>query len=371
MVEAEAQLLRSAGHEVVELRTQNAQTTWRAGGQLAVSAWNPFAANRVRALIQKYHPDVVHVHNTWFALSPSVLQSARRAGMPVVMTLHNYRLMCSNALLFREGKPCELCVGTSPWPGVRYRCYRGSLPASGVAAFDIAFHQVRRTWQQDVDLFLALNEFGKGRFVAAGLPAHKIRIKPNFVADSGARVASPSSSSALLFVGRLSTEKGILECLDAWQAAWKDRPAMRLLVVGDGPLRARATERGLPGVKFLGRLSPSDVHRHMREARALLVPSLWYEGQPMVLLEALAAGLPILASDLGANGELIEAHGTGWLAASGDRDAWLGGLRRLLDDRAVDAAGDRARRLYEEQFSPKQGLRNLEDAYSAAGATLA
>lgn len=352
------------------MRADNAPTARRAAGQLALSAWNPFVARRVRELLEQHRPDVVHVHNTWFALTPSVLHAARREGAPVVMTLHNYRLMCANALLFRDGGPCELCVGARPWPGFRYRCYRGSRPLSAVATFDIAYHQFRRTWEEDVDLFLALNEFGKARFVAGGLPAAKIRVKPNFVADAGPRSSPPSSSSTVLFVGRLSMEKGILECLDAWRAVWRGRRPLQLLVVGDGPLRAEAEERSISGVRFLGRVPADEVLRLMREARALLFPSLWYEGQPMVLLEALAAGLPIFASDLGGSAELIESLGAQWLAPPGDQSAWAEGLQRLLDDRLVDETGQRARGLYEVRFTPQQAVRNLEEVYGVvAGAS--
>src|SRR5262245_11875317 len=254
------------------------------------------------------------------------------------MTLHNFRLVCANGQLFRDGRPCETCVGSHPWHGVRHKCWRGSRALTVPAAATIALHRRLGTWTGAVDLYLALNQFARGRLVAGGLPAEKVAVKPNFTGDPGRRAAPAAGSATVMFVGRLSREKGVDVLLEAW--ARLGEGSVRLVVVGDGPLRADLERRAGDGVTFTGRLDPVDVRRRMLGARAVVVPSAWYEGQPMVVLEALAAGLPVVASDIGGLPELIAAGdagdaAAGWLARPGDVDGWVGALRRLLDPGAV------------------------------------
>ena len=360
---AEAEVLTRAGHEVIVHTAENPTGVVPTAASLAVSAWNPVAALALRSAVRRARPDVAHVHNTWYALSAAAVAALDAAGVPVVMTLHNYRLMCANALLFRDGRPCEDCVGTSPWPGVRHRCYRGSLLASAAAAGSIAANNAFRTWHRHVRLFLALNEFTRGRYIHGGFPTDKIRVKPNFVADPGPRKRPPSASRTVLFVGRLAREKGLDVLLDAWRTVGEE---LELVVVGDGPLRAELEEAAPPNVRFKGHIPSSEVEQLMLRSRALVFPSIWYEGQPMVVLQALAAGLPVLASKLGGNPALLAPAGERWLSAPGDPSAWARGLRELLDDAEVDRAGARLRQLYQDRFSEQIGRRLLEDAYVAA-----
>jgi glycosyltransferase involved in cell wall biosynthesis len=360
---AEAELLSRAGHEVVVHVAENPTGAVPTAASLAVSAWNPVAALALRAAVRRARPDVAHVHNTWYALSASAVAALDAADVPVVMTLHNYRLMCANALLFRDGRPCEDCVGTSPWYGVRHRCYRGSLLASAAAASSIAANNALKTWHRHVRLFLALNEFTRGRYIDGGFPAHKIRVKPNFVADPGPRERPPSASTTVLFAGRLSREKGLKVVLDAWRTLGE---GLELLVVGDGPLRPELEHAAPPRVRFAGQVPPEEVERLMLGSRALVFPSIWYEGQPMVVLQALASGLPVLASNLGGNPSLLAPAGERWLAAPGDPAAWARALRDLLDGHEVDRAGARLRQLYEDRFSEPVARRLLENAYATA-----
>jgi glycosyltransferase involved in cell wall biosynthesis len=362
VVRAEAELLSQAGHDVVPYVAENPTGALPTATSLAVSAWNPMAAMALRQAARRVRPDIAHVHNTWYALSSSALAALDGAEVPVVVTLHNYRLLCSNALLFRDGRPCEDCVGTSPWPGVRHRCYRGSLVASAAAAGAIAANRGLRTWDRHVRLFLALNEFARDRFVRGGLPAHKIRVKQNFVADPGPRQQPPSSSGTVLYVGRLSAEKGVATVLEAWRAELAAGP-LELLVVGDGPLRDELERTAPPNVRFHGRAAPSEVRRLMLQSRALVLPSVWYEGQPIAALEALASGLPVLASRVGGIPSLLEPAGERWLPAPGDPSSWAQALRMLRDGDGLDRTGAQLRRHYEAQFSERVGLRLLEEAY--------
>jgi glycosyltransferase involved in cell wall biosynthesis len=361
VVRAEGELLAAAGHEVVVHLARNPSGAVRTGASLAMSAWNPLAARQLYDLARQVRPDVAHVHNTWFSLSPSIFNALGAAAVPVVMTLHNYRLLCANANLFRDGHVCEDCVGSHPWHGVRHRCYRGSLVASVPAAGTIALHRTLGTWNRHVRLFLALNEFARTRFIRGGLPAHKVHVKPNFVSDPGPRAEPPSRSRTILYVGRLETEKGIDTLLDAWNAWGSSR--FELVLIGDGRLGPALRRRAPPGVRLTGSLSREAVLAWMLRSRALVFPSVLYEGQSVAVLEALGCGLPVLASRLGGNAELLHED---WLVASGDRAAWTEALRRLEDGDRVDRAGADARGLYERRFSEQTARRLLEEAYRMA-----
>jgi glycosyltransferase involved in cell wall biosynthesis len=369
VVAAEAQLLVAAGHEVVPFQVENPRSPVGAALALGMAPWNPTAARALRRVAEEVRPDVAHVHNTWFALSPAVLPALRRAGVPVVMTLHNYRLVCANAQLYRDGGPCEDCVGRSPWPGVRHRCYRGSATLSAPVAATIALHRWRGTWHRDVDLFLALNGFARSVLVRGGLPADRVEVKPNFTPDPGPRPQPPARARTLLYVGRLDGQKGVDVLLDAWAGAGGRR--LELVVVGDGPARRGLERRGVSWVRFTGALDSPEVRALMLSARALVFPSRSYEGQPMVVLEALAAGLPVVASGLGGMPELLGPSGAGWLAEAGDPGSWVAALDHLDDDAGVDRAGRAARVLYERSFSEPVATRALVDAYRRARAAAA
>lgn len=364
VADAEAALLRREGHDVVTYDARNPHGAFAAAASLAVSPWNPAAARALRKAVRRLRPDVAHVHNTWYALSPSVIAELHSAGVPVVMTLHNYRLLCANGMLFRDGRPCEDCVGSHPWHGVRHGCYRASMAVSVPPAATIALHRRIGTWQRRVGVFVAMTQFARERFVASGLPAERIIVKPNFVADPGLRSTPPSASKQLLYVGRLSTEKGVGVLVEAFSRLL-DRHGLQLVIVGDGPEHTALERRAGPGVRFVGRLSHEETLRRMHGARALVFPSICYEGQPMAVLEAMAAGLPVVASDLGGVPEILEG-GAGWLCRSGDAAAWETALRGLADPATVDATGRAARARWQERHTPEAGLSQLQAAYERA-----
>ncbi len=363
VVRDEAALLRAAGHDVVTYHVENPQAPLPTAAALAGSVWNPVAAGALGSAARHARADVAHVHNTWYALSPAVFRALRRAGVPVVATLHNYRLLCTNGLLYRDGRPCQDCVGTHAWRGVAHRCYRGSAPQSALVAGMLSVSRALGVWERDVDLFLALTDFARQRFVEGGLPAAKLAVKPNTVPDPGGRLTAPADSRTVLYVGRLTEEKGIETLVRAWSAAQLD--GLELAVVGDGPLRPALERHSPPGVRIVGPKDPAEVARLMRGARALAFPSRWYETFGLVAVEAMAAGLPVLASDLGSGRELL-GHDPTWLVPAGDVDAWAGALRSLEDRDALDRAGSAGRQRWERDFSPTAGLRALEGAYARA-----
>jgi glycosyltransferase involved in cell wall biosynthesis len=341
-VDNERLLLADAGHRVELFEAQNPEERLESAVQLARSPWNRRAARQLERRIESLRPDVVHVHNTWFSLSPSVLSSARRAGCAVVMTLQNYRLVCVSSNLFRDSQLCEDCVGRGPWRGVAHRCYRDSAALSGVLAAQIQLHRSLGTWRREVDVYVAVSRFGIARHRAGGVPAERIVVKDNFAPDPGPRAAAPSASGDVLFAGRDAPEKGLEELIGYWRAA---APAgLRLLIAGPDALPPGSAGAG---IELLGPLPPEAVAERMRAARALLIPSRWPEGQPLVLLEALAAGLPVLGSDVGGIGEVLADADPRARVPLDDAQAWTGALRALADDALVDALGRESRELYE------------------------
>lgn len=281
------------------------------------------------------------------------------------MTLHNFRLMCVNGLLLREGRVCEDCVGTHPWRGVQHSCYRGSRPLSAIAASTIAVGRFRHTLDHAIDRFIAPSAFTRAKTIASGVAPEKIVVKPHGVEDPGNRTESPSHSSTVLFVGRLSPEKGLSLLLDAWEHVL---PAfLDLVVVGDGPQRELLEGRQTKRARFLGWREPAEVRRLMLTARALAFPSIWYESFPLTVVEALAAGLPVLAADLGSPAEIVRTVGPDWLVSSADVDGWSAALRKLESSEnagAIDLTGQRARALYEASFTPRHSVTQLGDIYA-------
>jgi glycosyltransferase involved in cell wall biosynthesis len=371
VVAAEAELLRSAGHEVEQLVAENPESPLPTAAALVTSPWNALSRRAVQRAVSRFKPDVAHVHNTWFALSPSVLDGLRAAAVPTVMTVHNYRLMCVNGMLLRDGAPCTDCVGRSPWPGVRHRCYRKSAIASTAAAATIVYNRYRDTWRRGVGLFLTPTEFVRDRLLDAGFPADRIRVKPHFVSDPGPRPQRPSESRTVLHLGRLSEDKGTHALLDAWAALGET--GLELVCIGDGPLRDELIGRQVPGVRFLGYLPTAQVQAWMLRARVLVAPSAWYETFGLVVAEAMAAGLPVIVPRLGALAEVaagaaLEPEG-GQGGSAGE--ALIGSLRRAEHDSVVDDAGAAGRARFLARFTAAEGLSHLVGAYRSAMASAA
>ncbi len=362
VVDAEARVLKEAGHQVRQLIERNPDGNLRAAGNLTLSPWNPLAMRRVTKAVEDFRPDVAHVHNTWFAMSPAVIRTLKKAGVPVVMTLHNYRLTCANGLLYRDGAPCELCVDSHPWHAVRFGCYRGSRAESVPAAATIDLHRRLGTWTEQVDFFIALTEFQRDLMIRAGLPQEKVTVKPNFVADPGPRPAPPSGSNVVLYVGRLAAEKGIRVLFEAWRGV--ALPDLELVIVGDGPDRRFLEGNQPPGARLIGSVSPAEVRDIMLSARALVMPSLWFEGMPMVLLEAFAAQLPVAVSDGGPPAQIVGAAlGPRWVFRSGDPASMVETLREMRDDAWCDSSGELARKAFEADFADSRAADRLLDIY--------
>ncbi|HEX4067071.1 MAG TPA: glycosyltransferase family 4 protein [Acidobacteriaceae bacterium] len=368
VVSAEATLLHAHGHTVSVFDENNDGI--RRGIDAAQTAircvWSFDAHRSIGQRIVDFRPDVVHIHNFFPRLSPSVHHACRQAGIPVVQTLHNYRLLCPAATLLRDGKICESCVGKSfPWSAVQHSCYHHSAAASAAVANMLLFHRLCGTWSRTVTRFIALSQFARDKFISAGLPADKMDVKPNFV------VSDPGMSSAdegyALFVGRLAPEKGIETLLEAWQHVG---PGRVLRIVGDGPLAPAVRDAALrnSSIEWLGRLDRPEVSRLMSAAAVLVFPSIWYEGFPMVIAEAFAAGLPVIGSCIGSIAEIVGDRETGLLFQSGCAAELASTVDWVFQHPlAMKAMRRNVRREFEARYSAEVNYTKLLGIYQAAG----
>jgi glycosyltransferase involved in cell wall biosynthesis len=324
--------------------------------------WSRRSYRAIQQRIAEVQPDVAHFHNTLPLISPSAYYAAKRSGVPVVQTLHNYRLLCPAALLLRDGRACHACVGRKvALPAIQHRCYRGSAGASAAVVGMLAMHRARGTFDRMIDQYIALTEFARAQFVAGGLPAERIVTKPNFLAEDPG--PGTQRRSGLLFVGRLVAEKGIGILLQAAQGLTGQQ---HLTIVGEGPLRSEvdAVARSHAHVTYLGERSREQVLRLMQSSKALVFPSQWYEGFPMTMVEAFACGLPVVASNLGSMAAIVEHERNGLLVASGDVLAWIEAMTRGSE--APDNWGVEARQDFLARYSAAANVSQLLAIYDSA-----
>jgi glycosyltransferase involved in cell wall biosynthesis len=319
VVRAERALLAARGHEVNVLEVNNDRIVgiWDKLNTAIGCIYSLQSKHQVSALLADLAPDLVHVHNFFPILSPSIYDACQAAQIPVVQTLHNYRLVCPKAIPFRNDRICEDCFDLSvPWPGVVHGCYRDSRVETAAVTAMLGIHRLAGTWERRVDAYIALSEFQRQIFVRAGIPAERLFVKPNFVFPSEVPPAAVRGDFAL-FVGRLSAEKGVAVLLDAYL---QHNLTLPLKIVGDGPLRdsLEAKAAHLPHVTFMGRQDPQTVAAMMQQAKFLVFPSLWYEGFPLTITEAFAARLPVIAPNLGTMSEIIADGVTGVHFESGN-----------------------------------------------------
>ena len=369
-VEQDIQLLREHGHEVNFFSKHNDEinhySPFEKGAMLFSTTWSGRSYREIEKIIRSFRPDVIHVQNFFPLISPSIHDAAKKFHIPVVQTLRNYRLLCSNGLFFRDGKVCELCLNRMPLAGVRYGCYRNSRIQSMAVAMMIARHRLSQTWQKKVSRFIALGSFARGKFIEGGLPAEKISIRPNFLRDVP-DYAEMNRKGFALFIGRLSAEKGIKTLLETWKGI-SDIP---LVLVGDGPMRVWMEEfiqtEKLSNVTLAGRLDQTGVFDYLHRAEMLIVPSEWYETFGRVVLEAFASGAPVIVSQIGALQDLVAHEETGLLFQPGDSRDLAAKVRQLSTDKELsETLRQKARKLYEAQYSSERAYTLLMDIYSEA-----
>ncbi len=368
--EQERRLVERGGHSVITYQRTNHEIEGLSSVKrltlIKTAVWASDARRDLENLICKERPQIVHAHNTFMMVSPSIYSVCAEQGVPVVQTLHNYRLLCSAATLFRDGKICEECVEHSLWRGVRYGCYRGSRSATAGVALMLAAHRGIGTWRRDVTSYIALTEFARRKFVAAGLPPEKIFVKPNFVENDPAVNAGPRSFA--LYVGRLSGEKGVRTLLAAWARLQQPIP---LVIVGDGPLRgeleAQVMSRNLRAVQFRGQLPREQTFALIKQARFLVFPSEWYEPFGLSIVESFACGTPVICSRLGSLPEIVEDGLTGLLFNPGDPENLAQKVAWAWDHiHQMAEMGKEARREYETKYTAEKNYARLMEIYDRA-----
>jgi glycosyltransferase involved in cell wall biosynthesis len=308
----ETALLEEKGHKVVRYEEHNGRIGSGGIGAGVNTVWDTGSFRRLRKVMRSTQFDVAHFHNTFPLVSPAGYYAAHRPGLAVVQTLHNFRLICPGATLFRDGKVCEECIDRGSFvPAIVHSCYRQSRPATVAVTAMLATHRAAGTWDRMVDVYIALSDFARGRLVAGGLPEERVVVKPNFVSPDPGQ--GDGHGGYALYVGRLSEEKGVRVLARAWHLL----DGIPLLVAGDGPLSGMEWPKN---VECLGREPRERVLALMQSANVLIFPSTWYECAPMTILEAFACGLPVIGSDLGSTAELIDDHRTGLLFRPSDAE---------------------------------------------------
>ncbi|MFJ4183958.1 glycosyltransferase [Kitasatospora sp. NPDC089509] len=370
VVDQEVALLRGAGHRVdlFERRSDSiaAKSLPAKAAVPLLVPWNPAVRAELAARLRRERPDVVHVHNVFPLLSPAVLAGCADAGVPVVATLHNYTQICPPGTLQRDGRPCTECVGGSPLPAVRHGCYRNSRLATVPLAVSLAVN--RRRWWSGVERFFCISAAQRDVLARAGLPADRLAVKHNFVPEPDVR--RTGAGEHVLYLGRLAEAKGVRLLMTAWDAlAAEGGVGVPLVVAGTGPLEREVADwaAGRADVRYVGLYDPAQCREAVARSVAVLAPSTWLEAFGLVVVEAMAAGVPVVAAGHGAFVELVEDGVTGLLHRPGDPASLAAGVRRLTAEPEFNRELGRAARLrYEQGFSPDVGLEHLVEGYRGA-----
>lgn len=365
---SECRLLKDFGDEVETFEKNNAQLNELSFGARVKStlsiSWSDESYREFRSKIRAFKPDIVHVHNVFYLLTPSVYYACRDEGIPVVQSQHNFRLQCVNGLMFRDNEVCELCMEKNRWQGVAHKCFQGSRVKTAVLSNAIRAHWKKGTWQHLVNAYILASEFGKSKLAAAGIDADRIFVKPQLLYPD----VSPGSGKErvhALYAGRLSAEKGVEVLIRAW-AGIKDVP---LKIIGKGPLldKVKAKAEHLDNVEVCGFLTDEQLEDHMQRAKFLVIPSLCYENFPRIAAESTAHGIPIIASRRGSLPEVVDDHNTGLLFEPGNAEDLAEKVNAIKGDPArLAAMGAQARNRYQDLYSPSKNYERLKFIYEKA-----
>jgi glycosyltransferase involved in cell wall biosynthesis len=367
--EQERQLLERNGHEVRVYCRSNFEVDSYPGMKRLVllqkAIWSGDTYRDFGEMLRQQKPDVVHIHNTWVMISPSIYEACKEAGVPVVQTFHNYRLMCPAGTFFRDGKTCEQCLHHGQWLSVLHGCYRKSRLITAVKALMLATHRWRGTWA-GIDYYIALTEFSRNQFLRGGFPPEKLFVKPNFVhPDPGMCMEKDDYA---LFIGRLSPEKRVSTILNAWSCL---RSHIPLFILGGGPetgqLKKEAARQGLDHVHFEGHQPRNRVLSLLRRARFLIFSSEWYENFPVTIAEAFACGVPVICSRLGAMQEIVDDGRTGLHFAAGRSEDLAAKVEWAWSHpERMEEIGRQARKEYESKYTAEKNYPMLMEIYQRA-----
>ncbi|MBT2676108.1 glycosyltransferase [Streptomyces sp. ISL-14] len=371
VVDQEVELLRAAGHRVEVFERRSDDIAARSLlGKVAVPLlvpWNPSVRTELAARLRTERPDIVHVHNVFPLLSPAVLAACADAGVPAVATLHNYTQVCPPGTLQRDGRPCTECVGSAAaLPAVRHGCYRNSRLATVPLAVSLSVN--RRRWWSGVERFFCISAAQRDVLVRAGMPPERLAVKHNFVPDPDDRRAG--TGEHLLYLGRLAEAKGVRLLMAAWdEISASGGVGVPLVIAGTGPLEREVTAwaAGRDDVRYVGLYDTAECRKAIARSVAVVAPSTWLEAFGLVVVEAMAAGVPVVAAGHGAFVELVEDGVTGLLHQPGESASLASCIRRIAAEQARNREmGQAARRRYEQGFSPAVGLERLVEEYRTA-----
>jgi len=361
---AERSLLEHNGFDVIPYERHNDEIKEGFSARFNVAregVWSRSTYDDISRIIQSERPDVAHFHNTFPLISSSAYSACQDNGVPVIQTLNNFRLICPNGLLMRDGLPCEDCVGKFPSSSLIHGCYRNSRMATAAVVGMLSINRQRKVYDRLVNRYIAVTEFSTGRLIAGGLPSEKIVIKPNVLPEIPG--FGRGEGEHAVFVGRLTEEKGVRTLIAAWQYVHD----LKLIVIGSGALRgeleAEVNRLGLQ-VEFLGFCSRELMLETVQSARMQVVPSECYENFPMVILEAYACGTPVVASRQGSLDEIVVEGETGVKFEPRnpkDMADKINGLNSTLDAQA--SMRTRARKEFDEKYSQASNLCLLRKLY--------
>ena len=370
VVEAERALLRARGHEVETFTRKSdeirAQGAWGMVKGALATPWNPWMARALGQAVAGFEPDVVHVHNVFPLISPAIFSAIGRSSARV-LTLHNYRLFCPAAIPMRNGNVCTQCLDRrTPLSAMIHGCYRGSRAATLPLAISVGLHRALGTWTNKVDAFICLSDFQRERMIESGLPREKVHVKPNFYPGNPKVVAWTERKPYVVFAGRLTPEKGVINLLRAWQRWGAAAPELRL--VGDGELRGQLERmaEGLP-VRFLGQLPAERAQAEIANARLQILPSECFEGFPMVVREAFAFGTPAAVSNLGPLPSIVEHGKSGVVFQPANPESLLDEVRKAWHTPGLlEQLGRGARAEFESKYTEDANYATLMDIYRQA-----
>lgn len=368
---AECELLQKHGIKVVTYEKHNDDIVRLSKRErLGIPSqliWSRKTYGELERLIEAENPDIAHFHNIFYLISPSAYYACKKHGIPVVQTLHNFRMFCVNGLLMRDGRVCEECIGKLPWRGIIHGCYRGSRLYSIAVSLMECFHRFVGTWRDKVDAYIALTEFGKKKFIEAGLPEEKIFVKPNFLQHPPEPYYS--NDGYAIFLGRLSEEKGVNILVDACRVLQSTiHDHFFIKAIGDGPLKKslkiKSRDEKIQNIEFTGRKSFKECMELMKGARFMVMPSIWYETFGLTGAEAFACGKPVIASRLGAMAEMVEDGKTGLLFETGSAEDLASKMKWMLENEdACIEMGKNARAEFEAKYTADKNYKILMNIY--------
>ena len=355
---AEKDLMKEHGHEVhsYTVNNDNINSLWTKINTTINLSYSTKSKKNFSIALKKINPDIVHCHNFFPRLTPSIFDACLDENIPAILTLHNYRLVCPSVYLSKNNKPWELSIKKNPYWAVPYKVYQNSFIGTAAIAYMINYHKKRKTWQKKLDHIITLTKFAKNKFIESGFSPNNMVVKPNFISDP--QKENNTRGQFALFIGRLSQEKGIEFLLESWKEI--DFP---LKIVGDGPMMGNVKLQG-NNVEFLGKIPNKSVKTLLQKAQFLVFPSQWYEGFPMVLVEAMACGTPVLVTNIGSMQEIITDELNGLHFELGNQKQFIEKVHQLMKDESLcQFLGDNGRRAYLEKYTPDVNYQQLISIY--------